>query len=178
MHSPRTTGTITPSTLLRVRTETVIAMAAKPSVAGRTDSQLAATRPDADEDGRRVPPTSMSGAVGVARDVVDPIGLRRHLGGARVVARHEPVLASGLAARVAAVGDQPVPHRQDAHRPVAVAELVGDPVRPDPQSPQPAQPSAQRFTRVGIGREQTEGVLDRVAVRPIQSVDRTPCAPS
>src|SRR3954470_9989001 len=44
MHSPSTTGTITPSTLLRVRIETIIAIAANPKVAGTTDAQLAATQ--------------------------------------------------------------------------------------------------------------------------------------
>src|SRR4051794_21808573 len=63
MHRPRMTGTITPSTLLRVRIETRIAMAAKPSVAGSTESQLAATSPSAEDDERSVPPTSTSGSL-------------------------------------------------------------------------------------------------------------------
>src|SRR4051794_37591954 len=63
MHRPSTTGTITPSTLLRVRIETMIAMAANPSVAGRTVAQLAATRPSAAEDERSVPPTSTMGSL-------------------------------------------------------------------------------------------------------------------
>src|SRR4051795_11405199 len=63
MHSPSTTGTITPSTLLRVRIETMIAMAANPSVAGSTDAQLAATRPSAADDERSVPPTSTIGSL-------------------------------------------------------------------------------------------------------------------
>src|SRR5947208_1934209 len=63
MQRPRITGAITPSTLLRVRIETSIAIAAKPSVAGRTDSQLAETRPSAADDDRSVPPTSTSGSL-------------------------------------------------------------------------------------------------------------------
>src|SRR3954454_14629673 len=63
MQSPTTTGTITPSTLLRVRIETMIAIAAKPSVAGSTDAQLAATNPNAGEADRAVPPTSTSGSL-------------------------------------------------------------------------------------------------------------------
>src|SRR3954468_16468574 len=63
MHRPRTTGTITPSTLERVRIETMIAIAAKPRVAGRTDAQLAATSPSAVEAERTVPPTSTSGSL-------------------------------------------------------------------------------------------------------------------
>src|SRR3954451_20429573 len=61
MQSPRTTGTITPQTLLRVRIETIIAIALKPSVGSSTVAQLAATGPRALEAGRTVPPTSMSG---------------------------------------------------------------------------------------------------------------------
>src|SRR4051794_13540929 len=63
MHKPSTTGTITPSTLLRVRIETIIAIAANPNVAGSTVAQLAATRPSADDAERNVPPTSMSGSL-------------------------------------------------------------------------------------------------------------------
>src|SRR4051794_41101850 len=63
MHSPSTTGTMTPRTLLRVRTDTMIAIAAKPSAAGRTDAQLAATRPRAVDAERTVPPTSTSGSL-------------------------------------------------------------------------------------------------------------------
>src|SRR3954447_17716481 len=63
MHRPRTTGTITPITLLRVRMETMIAIAAKPSVAGRTDAQLAATSPSAVDAERTVPPTSTNGSL-------------------------------------------------------------------------------------------------------------------
>src|SRR3954447_16222314 len=63
MQRPRTTGTMTPSTLLRVTIETRIAIAAKPSVAGSTVAQLAATRPSADDAERRVPPTSTSGSL-------------------------------------------------------------------------------------------------------------------
>src|ERR671928_1545415 len=63
MHSPTTTGTITPRTLLRVRIDTMIAIAAKPSVAGITDAQLAATRPSAVDADRTVPPTSTSGSL-------------------------------------------------------------------------------------------------------------------
>src|SRR3954468_12707004 len=63
MHSPSTTGTMTPSTLLRVRIDTMIAMAAKPSVAGSTDTQLAATSPSAVDAERTVPPTSTSGSL-------------------------------------------------------------------------------------------------------------------
>src|SRR3954451_11965993 len=63
MHSPSTTGTMTPSTLLRVRIETMIAMAANPSVAGSTVAQLTATRPSAADEDRRVPPTSTSGSL-------------------------------------------------------------------------------------------------------------------
>src|SRR3954453_9353780 len=63
MHRPSTTGTITPSTLLRVRIETIIAIAANPNVAGSTVAQLAATRPSAADDERSVPPTSMSGSL-------------------------------------------------------------------------------------------------------------------
>src|SRR3954453_21289103 len=63
MQRPMTTGTMTPSTLLRVRIETMIAIAAKPSVAGRTVAQLAATSPSADDDERSVPPTSTSGSL-------------------------------------------------------------------------------------------------------------------
>src|SRR4051794_31158008 len=63
MQSPTTTGTTTPMTLLRVRMETMIAMAAKPSVAGRTDAQLAAVRPSAVDAGRTTPPTSTSGSL-------------------------------------------------------------------------------------------------------------------
>src|SRR3954453_17999195 len=63
MHRPRTTGTMTPSTLLRVRIETIIAMAANPSVAGSTVAQLAATRPTAADDERSVPPTSTIGSL-------------------------------------------------------------------------------------------------------------------
>src|SRR3954447_15371976 len=63
MHKPSTTGTITPSTLLRVRIETMIAIAANPSVAGSTVAQLAATRPKAADDDRSVPPTSTIGSL-------------------------------------------------------------------------------------------------------------------
>src|SRR3954469_9702969 len=63
MHSPSTTGTMTPSTLLRVRIETIIAIAANPSVAGSTDAQLAATRPSAPDAECSVPPTSTSGSL-------------------------------------------------------------------------------------------------------------------
>src|SRR3954452_17644883 len=63
MHSPSTTGTMTPSTLLRVRTETMIAIAAKPRVAGRTEAQLAATSPSAVDADRTGPPTSTSGSL-------------------------------------------------------------------------------------------------------------------
>src|SRR4051795_4109705 len=63
MQRPRTTGTITPSTLLRVRMETIMAMAAKPSVAGSTVAQLAATRPSAVDAERTEPPTSTSGSL-------------------------------------------------------------------------------------------------------------------
>src|SRR3954447_1017867 len=63
MHRPSTTGTITPSTLLRVRTDTMIAIAANPSAAGRTEAQLAATSPSAVDAGRTVPPTSTSGSL-------------------------------------------------------------------------------------------------------------------
>src|SRR3954454_3136542 len=63
MHSPSTTGTITPSTLLRVRIETIIAIAANPKVAGTTDAQLAATNPRAAEAECSVPPTSTSGSL-------------------------------------------------------------------------------------------------------------------
>src|SRR3954447_3859934 len=63
MQRPRTTGTMTPSTLLRVRIETMIAMAAKPSVAGSTVAQLAATSPSAAEEDRKVPPTSTIGSL-------------------------------------------------------------------------------------------------------------------
>src|SRR3954447_10492960 len=63
MHSPSTTGTMTPSTLLRVRIETMIAIAANPRVAGRTVAQLVATRPSAVEEERSVPPTSISGSL-------------------------------------------------------------------------------------------------------------------
>src|SRR3954470_18242723 len=63
MHSPSTTGTITPSTLLRVRIETIIAIAANPKVAGTTDAQLAATSPSAAEAECSVPPTSTSGSL-------------------------------------------------------------------------------------------------------------------
>src|SRR3954447_14426174 len=63
MQSPSTTGTITPSTLLRVRIETIIAMAAKARVAGSTEAQLAATSPSAAEDERSVPPTSINGSL-------------------------------------------------------------------------------------------------------------------
>src|SRR3954465_2075226 len=62
MHSPSTTGTITASTLLRVRIDTIIAIAANPSVAGSTLAQLAATSPIAVDDERSVPPTSISGS--------------------------------------------------------------------------------------------------------------------
>src|SRR4051795_1543616 len=63
MQRPRTTGTMTPSTLLRVTIETIIAIAAKPSVAGSTVAQLAATRPSAADDDRSVPPTSTIGSL-------------------------------------------------------------------------------------------------------------------
>src|SRR3954451_9100219 len=63
MQSPSTTGTMTPSTLLRARIETIIAIAANPSVAGRTVAQLAATSPSAADDDRSVPPTSTSGSL-------------------------------------------------------------------------------------------------------------------
>src|SRR3954453_11703472 len=63
MHSPSTTGTMTPSTLLLVRIETIIAIAANPSVAGRTDAQLAATSPSAPDAECSVPPTSTSGSL-------------------------------------------------------------------------------------------------------------------
>src|SRR5918911_4844696 len=63
MHKPTTTGTMTPRTLLRVRIETMTAIAAKPRVAGSTDAQLAATRPSAAEAGCSVPPTSTSGSL-------------------------------------------------------------------------------------------------------------------
>src|SRR5215212_4233588 len=63
MQSPSTTGTITPSTLLRVRIETIIAIAANPNVAGSTDAQLAATRPSAPDAECSVPPTSTSGSL-------------------------------------------------------------------------------------------------------------------
>src|SRR4051812_648904 len=63
MQRPSTTGTITPRTQLRVRIETMIAIAANPSVAGRTVAQLIATRPSAAEDERIDPPTSMSGSL-------------------------------------------------------------------------------------------------------------------
>src|SRR4051794_25611149 len=63
MHKPRTTGTITPSTLLRVRIETIMAIAANPNVAGSTVAQLTATKPSAAEDERSVPPTSISGSL-------------------------------------------------------------------------------------------------------------------
>src|SRR3954453_23526435 len=63
MHSPSTTGTITPSTLLRVRIETMIAIAAKPSVAGSTEAQLSATSRRASDEVRTVPPTSTRGSL-------------------------------------------------------------------------------------------------------------------
>src|SRR3954453_16092606 len=63
MHKPRTTGTITPSTLLRVRIETMIAIAANPSVAGSTVAQLAATSPSAADEDRSVPPTPTIGSL-------------------------------------------------------------------------------------------------------------------
>src|SRR3954453_10448636 len=61
--SPTTTGTITPSTLLRVTIETIIASAPKASVGNSTVAQLAATRPSAVDAGRRAPPTSTSGSL-------------------------------------------------------------------------------------------------------------------
>src|SRR3954471_23608541 len=63
MQSPSTIGTITPSTLLRVRIETIIAIAAKASVGSSTVAQLAATRPAAAPGGRSVPPTTTSGSL-------------------------------------------------------------------------------------------------------------------
>src|SRR4051795_10443844 len=63
MHKPSTTGTITPSTLLRVRIETIIAIAANPNVAGSTVAQLATTKPSAADEERRVRPTSISGSL-------------------------------------------------------------------------------------------------------------------
>src|SRR4051794_40911893 len=63
MHNPSTTGAMTPSTLLRVRIETMIAIAANPSVAGSTEAQLAATSPSADDAGCTTPPTSTSGSL-------------------------------------------------------------------------------------------------------------------
>src|SRR4051795_931167 len=63
MQRPSTTGTMTPSTLLRVRIETMIAIAANPSVAGNTVAQLTATSPSAAEDERKVPPTSTIGSL-------------------------------------------------------------------------------------------------------------------
>src|SRR4051795_1996476 len=63
MQSPSTIGTITPSTLLRVRIETIIAIAPKASVGSSTVAQLAATRPAAADGGRSVPPTSTSGSL-------------------------------------------------------------------------------------------------------------------
>src|SRR3954453_21374360 len=66
MHSPSTTGTITPSTLLRVRIETIIAIAPNASVGSSTVAQLAATSPAAGEGGRGGPPTSISGSLPTA----------------------------------------------------------------------------------------------------------------
>src|SRR3954469_22439003 len=63
MHRPSTTGTITPSTLLRVRIETIIAIAANPNVAGSTVAQLATTKPSAAAEERSVPPTSIRGSL-------------------------------------------------------------------------------------------------------------------
>src|SRR3954453_11429611 len=63
MHKPSTTGTITPSTLLRVRIETIIAIAANPNVAGNTVAQLATTKPSAADEERSVPPTSINGSL-------------------------------------------------------------------------------------------------------------------
>src|ERR671932_2348078 len=63
MQSPSTTGTITPSTLLRVRIETIIAIAPNASVGTSTVAQLAATRPAAAPGWRSVPPTSTSGSL-------------------------------------------------------------------------------------------------------------------
>src|SRR3954466_5920759 len=63
MHRPSTTGTITPSTLLRVRIETIIAIAANPNVAGSTVAQLATTKPSAADEERSVPPTSIRGSL-------------------------------------------------------------------------------------------------------------------
>src|SRR3954464_15155712 len=63
MHKPRTTGAITPSTLLRVRIETIMAMAENPKVAGSTVAQLTATRPSAADAERSVPPTSTIGSL-------------------------------------------------------------------------------------------------------------------
>src|SRR3954465_10070082 len=63
MHSPSTTGTITPSTLLQVRIETIIAIAPNASVGSSTVAQLAATSPAAVDAERRVPPTSISGSL-------------------------------------------------------------------------------------------------------------------
>src|SRR3954463_14280507 len=63
MHRPSTTGTITPSTLLRVRIETMIAIAANPRGAGGRAAQLAAPSPSAVDAERTVPPTSTSGSL-------------------------------------------------------------------------------------------------------------------